>query len=150
MSVERRNELIKNIQESIPNLFPFLFKLYDESYAAYKSSQNNPQQAKLHLRLLSALLESGIAFVNDWLSPRYVFEHQFVQIWSVLLQEEDLRMEAAECLRLLVNQKLKPQDIPESWINGFIHTFGKQCFEIIRQPRDQDALLDEYEFHKKV
>jgi hypothetical protein len=76
MSMERRNELIKHIQDNIPTLFPFLFKLYDESYGQYKNSikQQNQAQAKLHGRLLYVLLESGVACVNDWLSPRFIFE----------------------------------------------------------------------------
>jgi hypothetical protein len=73
-----------------------------------------------------------------------------VEIWSALLQEQDLRMDAAECLRLFANQKWKSDAIPDPWISNFIRTFGNICFAIISQPRDQDTLLDEYDFHKKL
>ncbi|KAL0477018.1 exportin, partial [Acrasis kona] len=150
ISAERRNEIIKSLQDIITKLFPFLFKLYDNCYKAYKQAPQGDPKRLLFERLLIVLLETGVALNNNWLSTKFIFQYEFVDIWSVLIHEEPLRMEAVECLLLLTEQKWKSTTISMQSVKHFIDVFGANCYQILSKPLDQDVLLDEYDFHKKL
>ena len=150
MTPQKRRELIEKLGPKIPDIFPRVFQLFDESFGAYKA-RTDQRSYTINQKLLRALLDMSLAFVSDWLDPSYFFNFNIIDIWISLLHVEEFKVDACHCLTSFVDVSWGTKK-EANMANHMSLLLSKLCenARIILGKANPDNLEDEYDFHKML
>lgn len=113
-SSQRRRDLYQAMTTNMENIFGFFLSLLEESYGQYEAARGQhgqEQKFNQHGRVIQVVLMTLTVYV-EWVSIQHIFsnEGKLLQSLCILLQEDNLRMNAAECLLQVVSRKGKSEE----------------------------------------
>ncbi|CAL4094646.1 unnamed protein product [Meganyctiphanes norvegica] len=113
-SNQRRRDLYQAMTTNMESIFGFFLSLLEDSYCQYQTVRDQPgleHQFNQHGRVIQVVLMTLSVYV-EWVSVQHIFsnEGKLLQSLCILLQEDNLRMNAAECLLQIVSRKGKGEE----------------------------------------
>ncbi|XP_047474194.1 exportin-5-like [Penaeus chinensis] len=109
-SNQRRRDLYQAMTANMESMFGFFLSLLEENYKLYEATMKaqNLQPAQQHCRVMQVVLMTLTVYV-EWVSVQHIFadDGKLLKSLCFLLSEDNLKMEAAECLLQIVSRKGK-------------------------------------------
>ncbi|XP_035229722.1 exportin-5-like [Stegodyphus dumicola] len=111
---QRRKEIYKTLCSHLNELFAFFLKTVSENCNKYFSNKQSGilTKARMHCRVAQVALETLSVFV-EWVPVNHITETSLIKHLCVLLEDEELRTHAAQCLLSILDRKGKFEDRKE-------------------------------------
>ncbi|PIO24285.1 hypothetical protein AB205_0049950, partial [Aquarana catesbeiana] len=109
LPTQRRRDIQTTMTQNMDKLFTFMVGILANSVHHYRKLKRDPTQkdkCQGLCRVALATLNTLAGYI-DWMSFSYLtaLDCKFLQMLCLLLAEEDLQVEAAECLLIAVSRK---------------------------------------------
>ncbi|KAG7171528.1 Exportin-5-like [Homarus americanus] len=137
-SNQRRRDLYQAMTANMESMFGFFLSLLEENFTQYetKINQQDSQTAHQHCRVMQVVLMTLTVYV-EWVSMQYIFSEngKLLQSLCFLLSQDNLKMEAAECLLQIVSRKGKPDER-----RPLLLLFGEELMSAVFNAADQAVM----------
>ncbi|PIO29769.1 hypothetical protein AB205_0126620 [Aquarana catesbeiana] len=114
LPAQRRRDIQTTMTQNMDKLFTFMLGILADSMHHYQQLKGDPTQKDKCQGLCRVALANlnTLAGYIDWVSFSYLTAQdcKLLQMFCLLLAEEDLQVEAAECLLIAVSRKGKLED----------------------------------------
>lgn len=146
-SNQRRKDLYQALTTNMADLFTFFRGLIEKHYEMYRSNMDigNIPLANSHARVVQVTLLTLSGFV-EWVSMTHIMaeDGRLLQIFCLLLNDENLQDGAAECLLQIVSRKGKLEER-----RPLLILFSEDAMRCIFQSADTSENKN-YQFLKKL
>ncbi|XP_040286763.1 exportin-5 [Bufo bufo] len=114
LPAQRRRDIQTTMTQNMEKLFAFMLSILGDSvhqYQQLKSEASQKDKCQGLCRVALAALNTLAGYI-DWVSTGHITAHdcKLLQMLCLLLEEEELQVEAAECLLIAVSRKGKMED----------------------------------------
>ena len=110
---QRRKEIYQALSAEMETIFQFLLGLLERHYQAYTAT-NDPHLKERHNKVCQSVLATFTAFV-EWAPMNHIManDHYLVRCLCHLLNDDALKLHAAECLLAMgkIKRSLNPNSI---------------------------------------
>ncbi|CAN2387514.1 Exportin 1-like protein [Pristimantis euphronides] len=114
LPTQRRRDIQSTMTQNMEKLFTFMLSILGDSVHQYQQLKNDSTQKDKHQGLCRVALAAlnTLAGYIDWVSISNITtdDCKLLQMLCLLLEEEELQVEAAECLLIAVSRKGKLED----------------------------------------
>ncbi|KAG9464895.1 hypothetical protein GDO78_019239 [Eleutherodactylus coqui] len=153
LPAQRRRDIQGTMTQNMEKLFTFMLGILGDSVHRYQQLKNDPAQkdkCQGLCRVALAALNTLAGYI-DWVSINHITadDCKLLQMLCLLLEEEELQVETAECLLIAVSRKGKLEDrVP------LLTLFGDnpmQCIMAAAQKAHSEGLQEKrYVFLKRL
>ncbi|XP_034753551.1 exportin-5 [Etheostoma cragini] len=114
LPTQRRRDIQQTLTQNMENIFSFMIAILHvnvEDYRKLKGSPGHELQARAHCRVAVATLNTLAGYI-DWVSLVHITcgNCHLLEMLCLLLSEQELQLEAAECLLIAISRKGKLED----------------------------------------
>ncbi|XP_024536193.1 protein HASTY 1, partial [Selaginella moellendorffii] len=110
LETTRRRQLLSELTESLPQLFPFFYKLLEKHFGAGMEAMHLQQMelAKQHAAVVTAALQAVLVYA-EWSPVTNFSSYGLVEACGFLINSPEFRLAACEILKQLLSRR-KPYD----------------------------------------